>query len=106
MDPEVTVAEFQRLIERIYYDKDSGRGLEATFMWFIEEVGELSRALRRGNPQELAEEFADVLAWLCTLASITGVEMAEAAAKYANGCPKCHSLPCQCPEPDKYPSSA
>jgi NTP pyrophosphatase (non-canonical NTP hydrolase) len=99
MDHDLTLTDFQRLIERIYYDKDSGRGMEATFMWFVEEVGELSRALRRESPQEIADEFADVLAWLNTLASIAGVDLAQAAQKYARGCPKCGLAPCECPEP-------
>jgi NTP pyrophosphatase (non-canonical NTP hydrolase) len=94
----LTLAEYQRQIERVYFAKDSGRGLEATFMWFVEEVGELSQALRRGSPESVAEEFADVLAWLATLASIAGVELAEVSAKYAAGCPKCQATPCQCPE--------
>ncbi len=95
----MTLNEFQRQIERIYYAKDAGRGMEATFMWFVEEVGELSRALRREDRAEVAEEFADVLAWLNTLASIAGVELAEAVAKYSGGCPKCGGEPCRCGEP-------
>ena len=91
------LAEFQRLIERIYFERDSGRGLHATYMWFAEEVGELTRALRRDNRENLEEEFADVLAWLVTLASITGVDIAKAAAeKYRTGCPCCNSIPCAC----------
>ena len=43
------IAEFQRLIEDIYYERDSARGLAGTHMWFCEEVGELTRALRRGH---------------------------------------------------------
>jgi len=89
--------EFQRLIEEIYYEKDSARGLAGTHMWFCEEVGELTRALRRGNTEELEGEFADVLAWLSTLASIAGIELEEAARKkYGNGCPRCTSTPCAC----------
>ena len=68
-------------------------------MWFIEEVGELAQVLRSGSPDELAEEFADVLAWLATTASIAGVDLDEVAQKYANGCPKCGHIPCNCPEP-------
>ena len=91
------VEEFQRLIEKIYYEKDSARGLAGTHMWFCEEVGELTRALRRGNTDELEGEFADVLAWLSTLASIAGIELEEAARKkYGNGCPRCSSTPCTC----------
>lgn len=89
--------EFQRLIEKIYYEKDSARGLAGTHMWFCEEVGELTRALRRGQTEELEGEFADVLAWLSTLASIAGIELEEAARKkYGNGCPRCSSTPCAC----------
>ena len=91
------IAEFQRLIEAIYYERDSARGLAGTHMWFSEEVGELCRALRRNRREELEGEFADVLAWLSTLASISGVDLEQAArAKYAEGCPRCHGTPCRC----------
>jgi len=93
------ISEFQRRIEDIYYDKDSRRGIAGTFMWFAEEVGELSRALRRGDRDALESEFADVLAWLNTLASISGVDLESAAKRqYGAGCPKCGSTPCVCPD--------
>ena len=89
--------EFQRLIEAIYYEKDSKRGLAGTHMWFCEEVGELTRALRRDDRDELEGEFADVLAWLSTLASIAGIDLEEAARKkYGEGCPRCSATPCTC----------
>lgn len=91
------IAEFQKLIEDIYYGRDSARGLAGTHMWFCEEVGELTRALRRGEKEELEGEFADVLAWLATLASIAGIDLEVAAArKYERGCPRCRSIPCVC----------
>lgn len=91
------IADFQKRIEEIYYQRDSARGLAGTHMWFCEEVGELTRALRRGHAHELEGEFADVLAWLSTLASIAGVDLERAAlAKYAEGCPRCHEAPCAC----------
>ena len=66
-------------------------------MWFAEEVGELTRALRRDNQQNLEEEFADVLAWLSTLASMHGVDLEAAARrKYGQGCPYCRTTPCGC----------
>jgi NTP pyrophosphatase (non-canonical NTP hydrolase) len=71
-------------------------------MWFCEEVGELTRALRRGGEsgadrEHLEGEFADVLAWLATLASIRGVDLENAAnAKYGKGCPRCGAAPCAC----------
>ncbi len=94
----MTVAQFQRQIEAIYYEKDSSRGIHATFGWFIEEVGELARALRGQDGQRLRDEFADVFAWLATLASIAGVELSDAVSKYADGCPKCGQTPCRCRE--------
>lgn len=93
----MTISEFQRLVENIYYEKDNQRGMEATFMWFVEEVGELSEALRSGNKDELRTEFADAAAWLATLASIADVELEEAVQwQYADGCPKCGQTPCVC----------
>ena len=95
----MTIREFQQLIEQTYYDKDSSRGLVPSFMWFIEEVGELAQALHSGDRSQLADEFSDVLAWLATMASITGVDLELATQKYAKGCPKCGQMPCICPEP-------
>lgn len=102
------IGEFQRLIEEIYLRKDSARGVERTFMWFVEEVGELARDLlhappRSGQPVDpaspLGREFADVLAWLATLASIAGLDLEAAArAKYGAGCPRCGGTPCRCAE--------
>ena len=95
----MTINEFQRLIESIYLGKDRARGMGGTFMWFSEEVGELARALRDGDRDRLEGEFADVLAWLSTLASMAGVDLEEvAAAKYSAGCPKCRRVPCGCQE--------
>ena len=93
----MNIAEFQKKIEDIYYRRDSERGLEGTHMWFCEEVGELTRALRRDSRAELEGEFADVLAWLATLASISGVDLEAAARKkYERGCPRCSATPCRC----------
>ncbi|MEZ5977179.1 MAG: MazG nucleotide pyrophosphohydrolase domain-containing protein [Planctomycetota bacterium] len=74
------IREFQELIRTLYLERDSERGLEGTYMWFAEEVGELTRALRRGHSkEETAGEFADVFAWLVSLASMHGIDV-EAAA--------------------------
>jgi len=93
------VAEFQRLIERIYYARDKARGTAGTFQWFVEEIGELARAFRDGDEKALRNEFADTFAWLATLASISGVDLESAAVeKYGQGCPKCRRAPCCCSE--------
>lgn len=90
------LATFQRTIRDTYGDRDRERGIDATFGWFVEEVGELSRALRRQGHDERVVEFSDVLAWLVTLADLTGVDLADAATRYADGCPKCGRRPCTC----------
>jgi NTP pyrophosphatase (non-canonical NTP hydrolase) len=97
-EASVTLREFQKKIEAIYFEKDKARGTAGTYMWFAEEVGELTRALRRGHDREnLEEEFADVLAWLASLASIHGIDLETAAnKKYATGCPYCSATPCAC----------
>src|SRR5260370_24934876 len=99
----MTLALLQQLIGDLYGAKDSGRGVEGTFMWFIEEVGELSAALRSGTDHDhLALEFADVLAWLATLANIAGVDLEAAIrAKYGAGCPGCGRTPCACDRAEK-----
>jgi len=91
---------FQRLIEDIYYERDAARGVPGTLLWFVEEVGELVRAIRRRERHNLEEEFGDVQAWLATLASLHGVDLeAIGRHKYGAGCPRCHSTPCACPHP-------
>lgn len=90
------IASFQDVVRRTYLTRDQERGVDGTFRWFAEEVGELARALREGDPSALRHEFGDVLAWLFSLASLTGVDLEEAAARYANGCPKCGRIPCAC----------
>jgi len=95
-DRPLGVREFQERIEAIYFAKDSARGALGTFAWLVEEVGELSRAIRRGERDNLEEEFGDCFAWLVSLASIHGVDMERAAGKYAAGCPRCGATPCAC----------
>ena len=97
-----SLEQLQRVIRETYDQKDRRRGVEGTFMWFMEEVGELAAALRSGNPGEQAEEFADVLAWLATLANIVSINLdAAVEAKYAKGCPGCRQSPCLCDQAEK-----
>ena len=98
----MTLPELQKLIRDTYGAKDANRGIEGTFMWFMQEVGELATALRDGTAQEKTLEFADVLAWLATLANIEGVDLEAAmAAKYGAGCPGCGKVPCVCGPSEK-----
>lgn len=87
----LTIRAFQDLIRERYHTTDAARGTPGTFMWLVEELGELATALHANAPGKsptdaqranLGEEFADVLAWLTTLANINGVDLEQALAKY------------------------
>ena len=102
-EPDISLRDFQQLIRTMYYEKDVERGVSGTFMWLMEEMGELATALRTGNDSEnLEEEFADVVAWLTTIANVSGVNLSAALQKiYGNGCPGCGLLACKCPSTEK-----
>lgn len=98
----VTLADFQQLIRHMYFEKDVARGVDGTFMWLMEEIGELASALRSGTHEARLGEFADVLAWLATIANVAGVDLAEAVSrKYGSGCPGCGQLVCTCADAEK-----
>lgn len=100
--PDISLADFQLLIRNMYLEKDLARGVEGTFLWLMEEVGELATALRAGTHEERLGEFADVLAWLTTIANVAGVDLSEAVArKYGAGCPGCGQFVCICPDSEK-----
>ena len=90
------LAAFQAQMRHLYGEQDAARGLARSFAWFTEECGELSRALFRGDDEDRLREFADVLAWLASLADQAGVDLEAAATRYAEGCPRCGAMPCEC----------
>ena len=79
---QMHISQFQQLISKKYKKRDQQRGVPATFMWFIEEIGELATALVSEDKKNKEEEFADVFAWLCTLANISDVDLEKACVKY------------------------
>jgi NTP pyrophosphatase (non-canonical NTP hydrolase) len=98
----ISLQDFQALIRRMYLEKDIARGVDGTFMWLMEEVGELAAALREGTREEQAAEFADVLAWLTTIANVVDVDLADAVRrKYGAGCPGCRQFVCTCDDAGK-----
>ena len=100
--PNVSFSDFQALIRKMYFDKDEARGIDGTFMWLMEEVGELAAALREGSEKDKQEEFADVLAWLTTIANVANIDLTAAiTAKYGAGCPGCQQFICICPDEGK-----
>ncbi|MEK7414458.1 MAG: MazG nucleotide pyrophosphohydrolase domain-containing protein [Planctomycetota bacterium] len=95
MDPGIRA--FQQRMRELYGAKDGTRGSAGTFMYLIEEVGELAEACREPQRHDLNGEFADVFAWLASLANLHGVDLAAAVeAKYPAQCPACASAPCRC----------
>jgi NTP pyrophosphatase (non-canonical NTP hydrolase) len=93
----VDLSELQDVLRRTYLARDTGRGVDGTFRWMVEEVGELARAIRDGDHASATHEVGDVLAWLTSVANLCGVDLSEAAARYAKGCPRCGGSPCACP---------
>ena len=92
------IAEFQDLIQKTYHRRDKKRGLDKNFLWFTEEVGELAEGVRKRDKKEIFEEAADVLAWLASICSLSGIDLEKAAlAMYGKGCPRCAAIPCKCP---------
>ena len=113
---EVSIRDFQSLIREMYFDKDVARGIPGTFMWLMEEVGELSSALRETSQlqresdpetydakrQNLKLEFADVFAWLTTIANVAEIDLdAAIMEKYGSGCPGCQQFVCICADSEK-----
>ena len=99
---DVPFRDFQALIHKMYFEKDEERGVDGTFMWLMEEIGELAAALRQGSHQDKCEEFADVIAWLATIANVAGVDLSQALhEKYGTGCPGCNKYICDCPMDEK-----
>lgn len=93
----MNISHFQRLMKEIYFHRDSKRGKEKTMLWLVEEIGELAKAIRKDNREEMEEEFADVLAWLASLANIVNIDLQKAVLKYyPNVCKYCKNNPCIC----------
>lgn len=90
------LAQLQDVIERTFGERDRARGTAATVAWLAEEVGELAQAVRKGNRDQQVYEFGDVIAWVATLANQMGIDLTDAIQRYAQGCPRCGSLPCSC----------
>jgi NTP pyrophosphatase (non-canonical NTP hydrolase) len=85
------------MMKRIYFNRDSKRGAKRVHDWLVEEIGELGEALDGGDAKALEDEFADVIAWLSSLANVVGVDLEKAAlTKYNNTCPRCKKSPCEC----------
>lgn len=94
----VQIHEFQEMMHQLYFERDLARGTTGTYNWLVDEVKELGEELQKGTDREATEkEFADVIAWLASLANVMGINLEKAAInKYNYKCPKCQESPCQC----------
>ena len=93
----IHIREFQEIMRHLYFHRDSERGVKGTYNWLADELEELGEALKGEHKEAIEEEFADVIAWLASLANLTGIDIEKAAIeKYSGKCPKCQKSPCQC----------
>ncbi len=91
------ISDFQKQIKDTYYERDCKRGKEATFLWLVEEVGELAKALRREDKKNIDEELADVIAWTMSLGNVLNIDIEEILkTKYGETCFYCNFKPCRC----------
>ena len=93
------ISEFQNLIKDLYFKKDRNRGVNGTFIWLVEEIGEFARILRSKeiDIKNISEELADIIAWTNSLANLFDIDLESAISnKYPDLCLRCHSKPCKC----------
>ncbi len=92
-----SIYNFQKLMKDLYYNRDSKRGIDKCLLWLQSEQGELIDAYMEGHTGKMEEEVADILAWLCSVCNLLGIDLETAAwKKYPQNCPKCMSNPCNC----------
>jgi NTP pyrophosphatase (non-canonical NTP hydrolase) len=95
----MNISKFQTLIKEIYYHRDSKRGIKNSFIWFVEEVGELARVLKNEDidKKKASEEIADIFAWLNSIANLLEINIEKNLLdKYPEKCIRCNSKPCIC----------
>ena len=92
------IREFQEMMNRLYFQRDYERGVKGNYDWLVEEVQELGEAMEGTDREAIEKEFADVIAWLSSLANVIGIDLEKVALeKYPDKCPRCFKSPCQCP---------
>jgi NTP pyrophosphatase (non-canonical NTP hydrolase) len=91
------LSECQRLMARIYGERDAARGAERTLLWMLSEAGEVADAYIKDS-KNIGPEFADLLAWMLSTCNVLGIDIQkEFISRYGAGCPRCGQIPCRCP---------
>ena len=93
------VSEFQDLMRKLYFHQDTERGIKGTYIWLVEEIGELASLIKEQeiNKKKASDEIADIIAWTCSVANLLDINIEEALYnKYPDKCKKCNSVPCKC----------
>ncbi len=91
------IAELQAQITSTFGARDRARGIDGTFRRLVEEVGEVAKAVRRGDRAAIELELSDVVAWTLSVAALCDVDLDRALGCYGRGCPRCGAIPCGCP---------
>jgi NTP pyrophosphatase (non-canonical NTP hydrolase) len=88
----------QEMMRKIYLTRDRARGIAGTLKRTFEELEELREAIdNKDTASGIADEVADVFAWLCSLANLLEIDVSEVFyKKYRNACSKCKMSPCEC----------
>jgi len=92
------IEEAQEMMREIYLERDRARGVEGTLERTFDELEELREAIEnKGSTLTIADEVADVFAWLCSLANLLEIDVSDAFyKKYSDVCSKCKKSPCEC----------
>ena len=93
------ISDFQNLMRELYFHRDSERGINRTFIWLVEEIGELANLIKyeKIEKKHISEEIADIIAWTNSLANLLDINIEKALSeKYPKRGLKCNSSPCQC----------
>ena len=93
------ISDFQNLIKELYFHQDSKRGIKDTFIWLVEEIGELANLLKEKklDNEKISQELADIIAWTISIANLLEIDIENALKeKYPNKCKKCNKNPCEC----------
>ena len=93
----IIIQEYQKLMEKIYINKDRKRGITKTMLRLVEEVGELAESILINQKEKIEEELSDVIAWTLSIANLLNIDMNRSFQnKYQDVCPECKNCPCSC----------